>query len=588
MPTVRLPLVGSFTQRGIDGSAALTLNEDQRFLNCTFNVVQDPAGGKTTVYAEKRPGWGVDSLVSTGLACTGIIKPQGMTSPISAFGETNSAVYLGTVNIGNITGRALHFTETLISAVTHVALKSSDGTGWYYAAGAKDVTSHTVHTSSGNFLVSTISNIAGFYTGQLISGGQIGAGARISSITTATSTLGVTIANTATSTGAIITKEPIAKMVNANFLATGTYRSAFAPMDGYLFYATDDGYVNNSNLNSVSVYTAVDRLAVQQSPDPTIAVAIQKNVVVAFGLNSAEKLQNAGFTPGSPLQASPSNVDHVGTLDQRSVTTIEDDIYYVSSPSEGDVGVYRMRGLQSTRISTPAIDRILGSVSKSGTIYAQSFRLGGYPYAAFIISTATDGAASKMLQESGDSVLKEDDGDDILTEDNPAQTASFGRFLVFNAGLSIWSEWDCVLATFIDSIGSGSNNQLLAGSRFDTSGKIYKIDPIADGMLFRDGTSTYAMQIRTARIDHGTGKRKVIPEIRLVCDKQSSGNVTLECSDDDFGTWTTLGTFDLSQMNPKVTRCGSYRGGRAYRLTHSSNAMFRGEAIEIDYKVAHS
>ena len=587
MPTARLPLVGSFNQRGIDGSAALTINEDQRFLNCTFNLVQNPITGKNTIYAEKRPGWGVDTLVSSGIASTGLIKPQMFNAVMSAFGDTNSAIYFGTTHVGNITGRALHFTETQVSASSYVVIKSSDGTGWYYPDGAKDVLTYTGATSSGLFTVSTIADTAGLYTGQLITGNTIGVGARVSSVNSATSTIGLNVANTANSTGVIITKEPIAKIISANFLETGTYRSAFVPIDGFLIYATDDGYLNNSDLNTVSVYQATGRIAVQQAPDPTVAVAVQKNVVVAFGLNSNEKFQNAGFATGSPLQVVKSAVDHIGALDQRSITTIEDDIYFVSTPAEGDLGVYRMRGLQATKVSPPTIDRILGTAAVGGAIYANSFRLGGYPYVALIASLASDGPSSMMLLESGDNILLES-ADKLLLEDLSAQTAAFLRMLAYNTTLNVWSEWDCVEATFIDSIGSGSNNQLLATSRFKTDGKIYKIDPASDGELFQDDTSTYAMQIRTSRIDHGTNKRKVIPEIRLVCDRQSSGTVTLEASDDDYGSWATLGVFDLSSMEPKITRCGSYHGGRAYRLTHSTNAMFRGEALEIDYKVAQS
>src|SRR5260221_352132 len=161
MPTVRIPLAGSFNQRGLDGSAALTLNEDQRFLNCTFNVVQNPITGKSALYVEKRPGWQQDSMVSTGIASTGLIKPQLFNAPLTAFGETNSNVYVGSINVGVITGRALHFTETLISASSSVLIKSSDGTGWYYTTGAKDVLTYTGFTSSGTVNVSTIADTSG-------------------------------------------------------------------------------------------------------------------------------------------------------------------------------------------------------------------------------------------------------------------------------------------------------------------------------------------------------------------------------------------------------------------------------------------
>jgi len=37
-------------------------------------------------------------------------------------------------------------------------------------------------------------------------------------------------------------------------------------MDGYLFYATDDGTLRNSDLNTDIVYSANSNIAVQMSP----------------------------------------------------------------------------------------------------------------------------------------------------------------------------------------------------------------------------------------------------------------------------------------------------------------------------------
>lgn len=589
MPTQRIPLVGSFNQRGIDGDNALTLSEDQRFLNATFNLVQNPITGKATIYVEKRPGWGLDSLPAAGSSSTGLLRPQAFNATLTAFGDTNSTIYYGTTSVGVITGRALHFTETLISSVSHVMIKSSDGTGWYYVNGAKDQLAYTMDgnnsTTVTDIKVSGVNSTAGLYIGQkLTAASNIAAGSRIVSINAGAFSA---VLDTITTGGAFndlaTTKEPIAKIMDADFVTTGTYISAFAAMDGYLFYATDDGYVNNSDLNSATSYTANARIAVQQAPDPTVAVAVQKNTVIAFGTASNEKYTNAGF-PTAPLQVLKSQVDHIGTLDQRSVTTLEDDIFFVSTPFEGDVGVHRIRNLQIQRVSPANVDRILGTISTNGAIYASSFRLGGYPYASFVISNASE-TTEKLLLESGDYILLET-GDKIVLEGSAGQSSAFARMLVYNAGLNIWSEWDCMVATFIDSTGSGSSNQLIATSRTSTSGKVYTINPAANGELYQDDGSSYSLQVRTSRLDMGTSKRKFVPEIRLICDKQSAGTATLEASDDDYITWKTLGTFDLTSMEPKITRCGSHKGGRAYRLTHSYNGPFRAEALEIDYSVA--
>ena len=586
MPVQRISLVGSYNPRSIDGSATLAANEDQRFLNCSFNVVQNPITGKAVAYVEKRPGWEQDSVVSSGIASTGLIKPQLFSAPVTAFGEANSAVYVGQINVGNTTGRVLHFTETLVSASSIVLMRTSDGSGWYYPAGAKDVTSYVGHTSSAGFLVSTMSSMAGLYNGQLISGPQIGVGARISSINLATSTLGLTVASTATSTGALLTKEPIAKILSANFVSSGTYISAFAPMDGYHFYTSDNGFINNSDLNTVTTYSANARLAVQQSPDPPVAVATQKNAVVVFGLNSKEVFQNAGLSSGSPLQRVTQAAERIGCIDQRSVTIIENDIFFVATPYEGDIGVYQMREFAAKRISRPEEDRILGTAAANGAIYASSFRLGGYAYAAFDISVAQDGPESDLLLENGDMVLLES-GDLVLLEDTAAQSASFVRKLVYNIGLNIWGEWDCDEATFIDSVGSGTNNQLIATSRFKTDGKIYKIDPLSSGVVYTDDGMTVSTEIRTSKIDFGTDERKYIEEVTLVADTVSSAavsTVSLYWSDDDYQTWKGPLDFDMTQQLKNVHRLGAHYGGRAYKLLHTAPGPFRAQALEIRYR----
>ena len=175
-------------------------------------------------------------------------------------------------------------------------------------------------------------------------------------------------------------------------------------------------------------------------------------------------------------------------------------------------------------------------------------------------------------------------GDNILLENTPAQLASFIRFLVYNAEINIWSEWDCSQATFVDSIGSGTVNQLYATSRYSTDGKIYTINPTSNGELYTDDGAAYTMQIRTSKLDFGTEVYKFINQVTLIgADIQASGTATLEYSDDDYGTWTTVGSFDLTEKNPFITRCGAHQAGRAWRLSHSANTPFRAKALKFEY-----
>jgi hypothetical protein len=593
MPTKRIPLVGSPDVRGLSGNAALAVPEDQRFLNCTFSVVQNPVTGSAKLYVERRPGWGLDTLVENGSPATALIKPQSINATITAFGNTNSTIYYGLTSVGAITGRAIYMGETIISSTTYIVIKSSDGTGWYYVSGAKDQLSYTADgnnsTTITDIKVGGVNSTAGLYPGQkLTAASNIVGGSRIVSINSGAFTA---VLDTATTGGAFndlaITKEPIAKMNDSDFITTGTYISGFVEMDGYLFYSTDDGNIRNSDLNSVSSYTSTSFKAVDMSPDPPVAVARQRNIVYVFGTGSVQGFYNAGYATGSPLERSTQTFSRKGALSQQSIATLEDDIYFVGSSNYGDVQVHRMKGTEAPqKVSTPMVDKIIGtSASTNGTVYMSAFQMGGYPYAMASISMANDLTSDKLLLASGDFFLLED-STDILLEGNAASTASFSRQMVYNAGLNLWAEWDSSLATFVIGQGAGGNNKIIAASRFDTSGNTYTIDPTSSGQLYQDNGTTFTMQIRTGKIDFGTDRRKFITAIRLIGDTQSAGTVTLEKSDDDFVTWETLGTFDLTSTWKSIPMCGSHEGGRAYRLTHAYNGPFRAEALEFDYELA--
>lgn len=583
MPVARIPLVGSFNQRTIDGHGVLASNTDQRFLNCVFTVVQNPVTGGQKIYVEKRPGWEVESIVAANNVCTGLIKTDSIGSVVSAFGSTNSTIYDGQISVGAITGRALYFSETLISSVGYVLIKSSDGTGWYYPSDARSQLTYTGDTHT-NTTVDNIASTAGMYAGQAISGTDIPANTRIASVDSS-SAITLTQAATGTTAGVTLTKTPIAKILDANFVTTGTTVTAFVEMDGYVFYGNADGFIYNSDLNSVTAYEAASKVAAQMNPDPPNAIARHKNMIIAWGHSSMELFHNAGNAAGSPLTRVPQLFSRVGALDQRSIATLGDDIFFVSSAKYGDVSVIRLRSLTQQPVSSPEVSRILGTIAATGGyVYLSAFQLGGQQYVSAFATVGTD-ETDFLLLESGDDVLLET-GDKGILESDPNASASFARMLVYNANLNLWSEWDSSEASFIIGIGSGGVNQLLAGSRVDADGKIYTINPASTGEVHTDDGVAFTAEIRTSLIDHGTENRKFVKSIRLVADDQSSGTVTLEASDDDYGSWVTLGTFDLTKRDKRIYRCGSYRGGRAYRLSHSANAPFRAEALEIDFDVA--
>ena len=577
MPTVRIPLIGVSNPRTIDGQATLVADKDQLLVNCTFSVVNQPDGG-AVAYVEKRPGWGVESIVEAGAQSTGCIRTDSLDACVSAFGTTNSTVYESQISIGAITGRALHFSETLISGIGYVMIKSSDGTGWYYASDARSQLSYVGDTHT-NTIIDGIASTAGMYSGQAISGTGIQAGTRISSVTSSTAIV-VDTATTATAGGVTITKTPIAKILDTDFTASTSYTSKFADIDGYLVYATDDGQLRNGDLNSATSFSAVGKIAAQMSPDKPIAVMRHKNIILCFGTDSIETFRNAGNPTGSPLTRVAESSTKVGSLDQRSIAELEDDIYFVTSSRDGDLMVKKLPGLST--ISTPAISKSLGTISGDAEIYLSAFVLGGYKYCSAYVATGLSTTVDNILLESGDNLLLET-GDMILLEGSSSVTAKFGRHFVANVDLNIWSEWDSNIPTFVYGQGNGPTNSLIATSRVNTGGKVYTINPTSDGELHTDDGSAFTMEVTTVRIDHGTNKRKFVSSIRLIGDTQESGTATLSYSDNDYGGFVDLGTFDMTSTRPEIRPGGSYEGGRVYRLTHSADTPFRAQALEIDY-----
>src|SRR3990167_6280084 len=505
MPTVSIPLVGSFNQRSIDGQVGLSSELDQRFLNCAFTVVKNPTTGSDVVYVEKRPGVSIDILVDADEFSTGLLKSQSLTSAISGFGSTNSIIYVANTSVGTITGQALHFSETLIGSTSYILIKSSDGTGWFFAEDAADDLTYVGNTNT-SITIDSLDSTAGMYVGQEISGTDIVAGTRIASIVSA-SAITVDTATTGTTVDVTITKTPIAKIIDADFDSTTDYISSLVPMDGYLFYTTSDGKIANSNLNSVTDYTAIDFLSAQMYPDPTVAIARIKNTLGVFGTNSLEIFKNIGNANGSPLQSIPERCIRIGTNDQRGITTLEDDVYFVGTAAYGDVQVFRLRDGETEKVSTPIIDQIIGTQSTSGaTFFTSGFQLGGYKYIAVTVGTVTQ-ASDNLLLEGGDDLLLEDGSSFLLLEGSATALGTFNKQLVYNVDLNIWSEWDCEELTFVVGQGAGSYNKILMSSRFLDTGFIYKISPGSDAEVYADNGTNYDMEIRTSRINFGTSKR---------------------------------------------------------------------------------
>lgn len=331
------------------------------------------------------------------------------------------------------------------------------------------------------------------------------------------------------------------KVTDAQFPGNAGYTLAggFATMDGYNFIMDTLGNIWNSDLNSVTSWTATGFINANSYPDRGIGCVRQRDTIMAFGTESVQFYQNAGNPSGSPLSRIESRTLRLGCVSADAVTTIEDTVFWAGSSPQGGMHVSAYGAGGYRKVSTPEIENIL-------------------------ILAGASNISLTSLEIYGDSFV-------IVN----AASVTFVYCLEENA----WHEWTTAAGRLwykCAGVSSGSTQVLYAISNVSTSGKVFTINP--SSLTYLDNGNSFTARMQLSKVGEGD-KRTFWEEINIIGDQNtSSSTLTVEASDDDYATWTTIGSVDLSADLRRITRCGSsYR--RAWALVHSDNAPMRLEAI---------
>lgn len=563
MPSVTIPLAGQPNTRHqtqLSDQSGQVRDIDQRFKNCDFDVVKNPITGDAKMYVQKR--WGLSSYTSTGSAGGGTALLVSVTGDILVSFKIGSAdFYINATSVGPIDSHALHITEASISGKQYYFITSANNEGWYLVSDSYSQTAYTGNRTSGSPIITGVGT-TGMYPGQAITGDAgIPANTRILSVDSATQITLTANATSGAATSTALTKTPVAKFIDADFPAAIVGKFVF--LDGYLFVIDQTNKrIYQSALNNINSWAASDYITVQSSGEQTAGIARVGNRIAALCAGSIEFFYNAGNPSGSVLTSQKELFRRIGvsggsSSDSSSSVAVYaysgDTVYFLGTEGGQSRGVYAMFGTEIKKISTPEVDR---QISRSGTsIY-------------WFISAFHDRGKNYV----------------VVSESNTPNR----NFIFCDVGG--WSEF-----TFLSSrnIFSGGVTSYTGTSITDTS-MVFMVSgaSAANGIVFRlrndiyqDNGSSFTLSCQTSKTDFGTEKRKTINSVALLgADIQSSGTATLEYSDDDYATWTTAGTFDLTTSNPRIYRCGSFKGGRAWRLTHSANTAFRAQALKFEYK----
>lgn len=299
-----------------------------------------------------------------------------------------------------------------------------------------------------------------------------------------------------------------------------TLAGTFAHMDGYAFILDTEGTLWNSDLNTVTSWTALGFIKANVYPDTGVAAIRHRSTIVAFGAQSMEVFRNAGNATGSPLSRIEEATQQIGLISAQALGAINDVLCWVGTSRTGDIGVYLYDGGVPQRVSSPFIENQL-SLLGSTNIRLQVARFYGRSFVVIM------GTASTYVYSIEDKA---------------------------------WHEWSSTtpLWTSLDGLAQGSGVLTFALSSLSTGGKVYVINPA--NLTFEDNGSAYTASIRTSPVDFDTSDYKRCSALEVIGDTEASASpMSISWTDDDYNTYSTARSVDLSDDRKRILRCGRFR-----------------------------
>jgi hypothetical protein len=317
-----------------------------------------------------------------------------------------------------------------------------------------------------------------------------------------------------------------------------------AHMDGYTFQMDTRGAIHNSDLNTISSWTATGNINANLYPDKGIGCIRWRQYIVGFGSETMEFFYNAGNATGSPLTRIPNMAQRIGAVHADAITTISDTVFFCGSTSQGGLAIYSFDG-QVARISPPEIDTVLLLAGAGNIKLTSLLDLGLH----FIIVKAGTSQYAYLIEEK------------------------------------FWFIWQTHLGYVrFAGLSTGSAQVVYGVSELVTTGKVYVINPAS--RTFQDDGQAFTARAQMNAVDPGRGEFVSYEELEVVADVEASSSVLhVTHTDDDYITYSNPRTVNLSTSTPKITRLGGTKTPRAFATTHSDNMPMRLKEIRVRVNV---
>lgn len=319
----------------------------------------------------------------------------------------------------------------------------------------------------------------------------------------------------------------------------------FAHMDGYAFIMDTLGKIWDSDLNSITSWTATSSIQANSIPDIGVGVVRHRNTIIGFCKEHFDVFRNAGNATGSPLSRIDELSQLIGCISADAITLIRDKVYFAGTSKEANIAIYAYDGGAVEKVSTPEQEaQFIIAGPANITLTAMGF-YGRH----FVIVMASNTTFVYCVEEKN------------------------------------WHEWSSLTPLWYkaDGLSAGSSMVNYAISNLSTGGRVLVFNPAS--ITYQDVGNPYTATWQTGRVDFGTSLYKFWSFMSLICDKEDTTSLLyITPYDDDYTTPGTTYVVDLSSNDPRVHIGGRSRR-RSYTLSHAANTPMGIEALEPEFEM---
>ena len=499
------------------------------FHNKVNGYLLSKAGTYTTIVNDKVNNISIDN--------PGLNYSQGITLSFSATGVAATATVVdGSISVVTITSAGSGLSSAGTCTINVPSPVTPTGTG-----------------STALFTI-TVSSATGIYVGMFVTGTGVAPNAQVTNINGTIIT--VNIANTGTVSGTVTFTDLGSNGVLTpalNAFPSGPYVSGVAFLDNYVFIGTATNRIYNSNLGDPTSWGALDYLSFEQTTDTLVGIAKHLNYLVAFGQVSTQFFYDVGNAVGSPLGLAASYTSEIGCASGDSIVATSNTVLWVGTSKTYGRSVYLMDGVSPVRISNANIDRHL-EADRLSAVSAYCYTINGHTLY-------------------------------ILSLKNTNQT------LVYDLTEKMWYTWTQYSMQSSDQPNPGTYQESYFRPTFyaEVNSVPYVLDDDTATLYYFDvntyqdnGQPIYCRTV-TDIIDNGTTKRKFYGRLEIIGDKVA-GTMKVRHSGDDYNTWSSYRSIDLSASRSQIYLSGADRR-RAWEFLVTDNVPLRLDAAEIDFRI---